>query len=102
MPMPAPHTLPATDVYALTANVLNLNDIVGSDFVVDRDSLPKVKMPNHDAFTWIDPRPDPKSMPCTKALIDPGAVKTPPTPPTAEGYNLTPRTTGPLDTMPSR
>ena len=38
MPMPAPHSLPVDDVYALTAYILNLNDIVASDFVADRDS----------------------------------------------------------------
>jgi len=58
MPMPAPHTLSADDVYALTAYILHLNDVVSSDFVADRDSLPKVKMPNRDSFVWIDPRPD--------------------------------------------
>ena len=30
MPMPAPHSLSADDVYALTAYILNLNDIVPS------------------------------------------------------------------------
>ena len=99
MPMPAPHSLPAADVYALTAYILNLNDIVGSDFVADRDSLPKVKMPNHDAFIWTDPRPDTRSRPCMTACVDPAAVKITST---AEGRNLTPRTTGPLDSMQSR
>jgi S-disulfanyl-L-cysteine oxidoreductase SoxD len=33
MPMPAPHTLPAADVYALTAYILYLNDIVESKTV---------------------------------------------------------------------
>ena len=99
MPMPAPHTLPADDVYALTAYILNLNDIVPSDFVADRDSLPKVKMPNHDAFIWTDPRPDTRSRPCMNACIDPAAVKITST---AEERNLTPRTTGPLDSMQSR
>jgi cytochrome c len=41
MPMPVPHTLSADDVYALTAYILHLNDIVSSDFVADRDSLPQ-------------------------------------------------------------
>src|ERR1700693_4315623 len=44
MPMAAPHTLSADDVYALTAYILNLNDAVPNEFVADRDSLPKVKM----------------------------------------------------------
>ena len=96
MPMPAPHTLPADDVYALTAYILNLNDIVSGDFVADRDSLPKVKMPNRDHFIWIDPRPDTNDKPCMSACATPADVKITST---AEGRNLTPRTTGPLDTM---
>ena len=58
MPFSAPHTLSADDVYAVIAYILNFNNIVPSDFVADRDSLPKVKMPNRDNFTWKDPRPD--------------------------------------------
>ena len=96
MPMPAPHTLSADDVYALTAYILNLNDIVPGEFVADRESLPKVKMPNRDSFLWTDPRPDTMAKPCMNACADPAGVKIVST---AEGKNLTPRTTGPLDTM---
>jgi S-disulfanyl-L-cysteine oxidoreductase SoxD len=96
MPMPAPHTLPADDVYALTAYILNLNEIVPSEFVADRDNLPKVKMPNHDSFTWTDPRPDTMARPCMSACANPAEIKIMST---AEGRDLTPRTTGPLDTM---
>jgi cytochrome c len=96
MPMPAPHTLSSDDVYALTAYILNLNDIVPNEFVADRDSLPKVKMPNRDHFVWTDPRPDTMSRPCMNACGDPAGVKIMST---AEGNGLTPRTTGPLDTM---
>jgi cytochrome c len=96
MPMPTPHTLSSDDVYALTAYILNLNNIVPNDFVADRESLPKIKMPNHDSFVWTDPRPDTAAKPCMSACIDPGAVKITAT---AEGNGLTPKTTGPLDTM---
>ena len=96
MPMPAPHTLSADDVYALTAYILNLNDIVPSEFVADRESLPKVKMPNRDNFLWIDPRPDTMAKPCMSGCADPAGIKIVST---AEGKKLTPRTTGPLDTM---
>ena len=96
MPMPAPHTLSADDVYALTAYILNLNDIVQGDFVADRESLPKVKMPNRDSFLWTDPRPDTTARPCMNECADPAGIKIIST---AEGKNLTPRTTGPLDTM---
>jgi S-disulfanyl-L-cysteine oxidoreductase SoxD len=96
MPMPAPHTLSADDVYALTAYILNLNDAVPSEFVADRDSLPKVKMPNRDNFIWTDPRPDTMAKPCMNACTDPADIKIMST---AEGKDVTPRTTGPLDTM---
>jgi cytochrome c len=96
MPMPTPHTLSADDVYALPAYILNLNDVVPNEFVADRDSLPKVKMPNRDSFIWTDPRPDTMAKPCMTACIDPANVKIMST---AEGRDLTPRTTGPLDTM---
>ena len=96
MPMPTPHTLPAEDVYALTAYILNLNDIVPENFVADKDSLPKVKMPNHDNFTWTDPRPDTSDKPCMTKCVDPASLKIVST---AEGQNLTPRTTGKLDDM---
>jgi len=96
MPFPAPHSLPADDVYALTAYILNLNEIVAGDFVADRETLPKVKMPNHDNFIWHDPRPDTITQPCMNACLSPADVKIKST---AEGMNLTPRTTGPLDTM---
>jgi S-disulfanyl-L-cysteine oxidoreductase SoxD len=96
MPFSAPHTLSADDVYAATAYILNFNNIVPSDFVADRDSLPKVKMPNRDNFTWEDPRPDTVSPACMKNCLDPKAVKVISS---AEGKDLTPRTTGPLDKM---
>jgi len=96
MPMPAPHTLSADDVYALTAYILNLNDIVSGEFVADRESLPKVKMPNRDNFLWTDPRPDTTARPCMNACADASGIRIVST---AEGKNLTPRTTGPLDTM---
>ena len=96
MPMQAPHTLSADDVYALTAYILNLNDVVASEFVADRDSLPKVKMPNRDSFVWTDPRPDTMAKPCMTACVDPAGIRITST---AEGTGLTPRTTGPLDTM---
>ncbi|WJR78884.1 cytochrome c [Bradyrhizobium sp. NP1] len=96
MPMPTPHSLSSDDVYALTAYILNLNDAVSDDFIADRDSLPKVKMRNRDSFIWTDPRPDTAAKPCMNGCADPADVKVSST---AEGRNLTPRTTGPLDTM---
>ena len=96
MPFPAPHSLSADQVYAITAYILNLNNIVPNDFVADRTSLPKVKMPHRDAFIWKDPRPDTADKECMTSCIDATKVKIDST---AEGKDLTPRTTGPLDDM---
>ncbi len=71
MPMPAPHTLSADDVYALTVFAPNLNNVVPNEFVADRESLPKVKMPNRDNFISTDPRPDTQARPCMNACGDP-------------------------------
>ena len=96
MPFPAPHSLSADQVYAMTAYILNLNNIVPNDFVADRNSLPKVKMPHHDAFIWQDPRPDTAAKECMTNCVDAAKVTIDST---AEGKDLTPRTTGPLDDM---
>ena len=72
MPFNAPQTLAPDEVYALTAYVLNLNDIVPADAVVDQDSLPKLRMPNRDGFTTKhgfmtrDGKPDTHNTPCMK------------------------------------
>jgi len=51
MPFDAPQSLTGDEVYALTAYVLYLNDIVPSETTLDRESLPKLRMPNRDGFT---------------------------------------------------
>ena len=96
MPFVSPHVLSADDVYALTAYVLNINNIVDNNFVADRNSLPKVTMPSHDRFIWQDPRPDTSANECMKNCVDANTIKIDST---AEGKDLTPRTTGPLDEM---
>jgi mono/diheme cytochrome c family protein len=96
MPMAAPHTLSADDVYALTAYILSLNDLVPPDFAADRNSLPRVNMRNRDNFIWTDPRPDTAAKSCMNACGNAADIRISST---AEGRNLTPRTTGPLDTM---
>jgi mono/diheme cytochrome c family protein len=95
MPFPSPHVLPPDQVYALTAYVLNLNSIVDENFVANRETLPKVKMPNRDGFTWTDPRPDTRNTACMTNCLPAADVRVTQT---AEGKNLTPRTTGTLDT----
>lgn len=50
MPFNAPKSLSDDEVYALTAYVLNLNDILPADASLDRDSLVALRMPNRDGF----------------------------------------------------
>jgi mono/diheme cytochrome c family protein len=70
MPFDAAQTLAPDEVYALTAYVLNLNDILPADAVLDQDSLPKVKLPNRDGFTTDhgfmrrDGKPDTRNTAC--------------------------------------
>ncbi len=63
MPFPAPQSLSNDEVYALTAYVLNLNDIMPSSAVVDAASLAAVKMPNRDGF--VKAEWDTKNVACT-------------------------------------
>jgi len=70
MPFEAPKTLMPDEVYALTAYVLNLNDILPADAVLDQYSLPRVKMPNRNGTTTAhgfmrrDGRPDTRNVAC--------------------------------------
>lgn len=94
MPFYAPQSLTDDQVYALTAYVLNLSNIVGPDFVASQKNLASVKMPNRDGFVRPDPRPDTHNTACMKNCEPAAGVKIVST---AAGRNLTPRTTGPLD-----
>ncbi|MGY2803471.1 cytochrome c [Bradyrhizobium sp. USDA 4524] len=50
MPYQAPGSLSVDDTYAVAAYILSLNGILPADGKLDRDSLPKIKMPNRDGF----------------------------------------------------
>jgi len=56
MPYNMPRSLTDDEVYALTAYILALNNLIGQNDVMDATTLPKVKMPNRDNF--IMPYPD--------------------------------------------
>ncbi len=65
MPFGDAQSLSVDETYAVTAYVLYLNDLVAEDFVLNRESLPKVDMPNRNGFIAEDPRPDtPVGTPC--------------------------------------
>ena len=57
MPFDRPGTMTPDEVYAATAYVLFLNGLVKPDAVLDRTTLPQVRMPNRNGFV-SDPRPD--------------------------------------------
>lgn len=50
MPYNEPKSLSNDEAYALSAYILALNGVIGTDDVIDAQSLPKVKMPNRDGF----------------------------------------------------
>ena len=50
MPWPKPRTLTNDEVYALTAYILRLNNLIGENDVMNGDTLPKVRMPNREGF----------------------------------------------------
>jgi len=57
MPLNQPGSLSADDTYAVTAFLLNRNKIIEANHVMNKESLPKVRMPNQDGFI-PDARPD--------------------------------------------
>jgi mono/diheme cytochrome c family protein len=72
MPFPAPESLSNDEVYALTAYVLNLNDVVPKTAVMDAKTLAAVRMPNRNGF--IVARWDTKNLACMSAC-KPAPVK---------------------------
>jgi cytochrome c len=50
MPFGNAQSLSGDEVYALTAYIMYLNDLVDDEFVLDRQSFAEVKMPNEDGF----------------------------------------------------
>jgi cytochrome c len=63
MPLNREGTLTADQVYALTAFLLHINDVIPEDEVLDEQSLPKVKMPIGDRYA-----PLPEWKPRTRRL----------------------------------
>ena len=50
MPYQAPGSLSDDETYAVSAYILSLNGLLPEDGKLDKESLPKVKMPNRDGF----------------------------------------------------
>src|SRR5215470_14695215 len=56
MPITNPQSLQNHEVYAVTAYILSIDNIVPKDTVLDAQSLPKVQMPNRAGFVNWEPR----------------------------------------------
>jgi len=54
MPSTKPGSLAPDEVYAATAYVLFLNDVIDENAVLDATTLPKIKMPNRDNFVAVE------------------------------------------------
>lgn len=50
MPYDRPASLSSDEVYSVTAYLLELNKIVSEDLEMNRETLPRVEMPNRDGF----------------------------------------------------
>jgi cytochrome c len=57
MPFQESQSLSSDEVYAVSAYILHLNEIVGANDVLDAQSLPKVTMPNRDGFLLFPRNP---------------------------------------------
>lgn len=63
MPMNAPESLSADEIYAVTAYLLYENGIIGQHEEMNSKTLPEVRMPNRNGFIWIDAKHQPPPVP---------------------------------------
>lgn len=59
MPMDAPGSLSADEIYAITAYLLFRNGIIDESGEMNARTLPQVQMPNRNGFLWIDAKDQP-------------------------------------------
>lgn len=52
MPFTQPGSLSDDEVYALTAYLLEMNNVIDEDAVLNAETLPAIEMPNKDGFVW--------------------------------------------------
>lgn len=74
MPYAQPGSLSDTEVYAITAYVLFLNDLVADDFVLSRENFSTIDLPNKANFV-PDSRPDTFNVRCMRDCKDPGSIQ---------------------------
>lgn len=66
-PFGAPGTLTDDEIYAVTAYLLYLNDLVGDDFILSRDSFKDVSLPNEAGYIGDTREGEPSAPPCMVA-----------------------------------
>jgi cytochrome c len=75
MPFANPKSLAPDEVYALTAYVLHLNDILPPGASLDRESIVRLKLPNRDGFTTdhgfgsVRATPDTRNVACMRNCV---------------------------------
>jgi cytochrome c5 len=73
MPYTRPESLSDDEVYAVTAYILYLNELVEDDFVLSQQNLADLRLPNEANFV-ADQRPDVHNKRCMKKCRDPGSI----------------------------
>lgn len=80
MPFQSPKTLAVDEVYALTAYVLHLNDVLPADAFLDRDELVRLELPNRAGMTTDhglmrrDGKPDTRNVACMRDCAPAGSI----------------------------
>jgi len=74
MPFAEPESLSDDEVYAISAYVLYLNDLVEYDFELNQDNLASIEMPNQNGF-FLDDRPDVANELCMSNCKDPSSIE---------------------------
>ena len=73
MPFEKPESLSDDEVYAISAYVLYLNDLLDYDFELNQGNLASIEMPNRDGF-FLDDRPDVMNERCMSHCKDPAKI----------------------------
>ena len=74
MPFAMPESLSDNEVYAVTAYVLYLNDLIDFKSELNQDNLASIEMPNKDGF-FLDDRPDVSNKRCMTNCKDPAKIE---------------------------
>jgi len=74
MPFIQPESLTDEEVYAITAYVLYLNDLIEYDYELTQANLADVDMPNKNGF-FFDDRPDVRAKRCMHDCKKPGSIE---------------------------